>query len=117
MPPQAMPKSNRPTDGQRLTELLEEKRQLRLRLAEVESEVESLLVRRAATPEARPRPTEHRLAYRTAEIAKLMGISEMTVVRAIERGDLRAVRLDPAAATGVRLVRHEDLEQWLESMR
>lgn len=57
-----------------------------------------------------------KLAYRIAEVAKLTGISEASVVRAIERGDLRAVKLNAATDTSARLILAADLERWLLSL-
>src|SRR5215208_900252 len=55
---------------------------------------------------------EERLAYRPAELAALVGLSTKAIYRAIERGELHAVKvangsrlLVPAAAT----------EEWLET--
>jgi excisionase family DNA binding protein len=56
-------------------------------------------------------PTDERLAYRPAELAALVGLSTKAIYRAIERGELHAVKvangsrlLIPAGATA----------EWLE---
>lgn len=104
----------REPDSERLTNLLDERRRLRVRLAELEGEIDELLVRRATA--TRPTAQRERLAYRIEEVAKLIGVSEMSVRRAIDRGDLQAVSMDRRANTGVRLVRASDLEAWLEDL-
>lgn len=57
-------------------------------------------------------PVDERLAYRPAELAALVGLSTKAIYRAIERGELHAVKvangsrlLVPAAAT----------DEWLEA--
>lgn len=57
-----------------------------------------------------------KLAYRISEVAKLTGISEASVVRAIDRGELRAVKLNAATDTSARLILAADLERWLLSL-
>jgi excisionase family DNA binding protein len=59
---------------------------------------------------------DSRLAYRISEAAKLTGISESSVVRAIERGELRAVKLNRDTDTSARLILAGDLERWLAGL-
>ena len=59
---------------------------------------------------------DSRLAYRISEAAKLTGISESSVVRAIERGELRAVKLNRDTDNSARLILAGDLERWLAGL-
>ncbi|MGE5618100.1 MAG: helix-turn-helix domain-containing protein [Sphingomonadaceae bacterium] len=64
----------------------------------------------------KPRQGSSKLAYRISEVAKLTGISEASVARAIERGELRAVKLNSTTDTSARLILAGDLERWLLSL-
>ena len=110
--------ADRDSENKRLEELLEEERRLRHRLVDIEGDVKASLLRRSVSvgPSGTREPGG-KDAYRTSEIAKRMSISEMTVLRAIQRGDLRAVKLDPGASTGVRLILRDDYEAWKAGMR
>ena len=60
----------------------------------------------AASPRA-----DERLAYRPAELAALVGLSTKAIYRAIERGELRAVKV----ANGSRLlIPASATDEWLE---
>jgi len=64
----------------------------------------------------REQKRDGKLAYRIAEVAKLTGISEASVVRSIERGELRAVKLNRDTDTSARLILAADLERWLAGL-
>ena len=74
-----------------------------------EARVQARLVRQSDRQDGR-------MAYRVAEVAKLTGISEASVVRAIERGELRAVKLNRDTDTSARLILAADLERWLAGL-
>lgn len=59
-----------------------------------------------------------RLAYTRKEAAEMCGVSEDTLRRAKNAGQLRAKRLtkDETRAGGKELYRLEDLQKWLESL-
>lgn len=59
-----------------------------------------------------------RLAYTRKEAAEMCGVSEDTIRRAKNKGDLRAKRLtkDETKKGGKELYRLEDLQDWLDGM-
>jgi predicted DNA-binding transcriptional regulator AlpA len=106
--------SKKASEQDRFSGMLDERRRLQVRLAELEAEIDESLARRAVA--VQPAPSRDRFAYRIDEVAELIGVSPMSVRRAIDRGDLPAKVMDPSAATGVRLVRAADLEAWLNGL-
>ncbi len=55
---------------------------------------------------------QRRVAYRVAEVAKMLGVSHDSVQRAINRGDLKGIRIG-----GVTLILVSDLEAYLDELR
>ena len=102
--PRALPA--REPDSERLANLLDERRGLRVRLAELEAEIDGILARRTA-PRERP-SAQQQMAYRIPAVAKLLDVSPDLVEREVKAGKLPSHLIG-----GARVVLAGELEKYM----
>ena len=98
----------REPDSERLTNLLDERRGLRVRLAELEAEIDGVIARRTAPRERAP---QQQLAYRITAVAKLLDVSPDLVAKEVKAG-----RLVSHLIGGARVVLAGELEEYMASL-
>jgi hypothetical protein len=108
-----LPAGNRPGSPElgRLSGLLEEKRRLRLRLAEVEADIEGVMARRAMSEPRAVASAQGGLAYRLPRVAELLDVSVDVVKREVLCGNLKSRLIG-----GCRVVLAGEIEGYLASL-
>jgi hypothetical protein len=100
-----------PGEARRLSGLLEEKRRLRLRLAEVEADIEGVMARRAMSEPPAVASAQGGLAYRLPRVAELLDVSVDVVKREVLCGNLKSRLIG-----GCRVVLAGEIEGYLASL-